>query len=188
VQRQSGASNTEYILIVVMIALAAMFMVKGLGVELRTLFSGATNRLNLFGGNAPEDDFGGPNIPEPGPPPTPTPSPTPPAPQPDHETECRQQQAALQGERETVGAPLSQAYQDARNQYNEAMRQESYWVPGHHSRWGRSSSGHWAYQYVHSAAERQSAQDQLNQARSAYENWNRDWNQRYHQWQADCGH
>ncbi len=183
-KRQSGASNTEYILIVVMIALAAMFMVKGLGVELRKLFSGSTNRLNLFDGGIPEDGIGDPNVPAPTPippsPPTPTPS------EPDHETECRQQLAALQNERNTTGAQLAEARQEAQRQLMEAMRKERYWVPGHHSRWGRSSGGHWAYRYVHSAAERQAAQDRARDAAGAYDNWNRDWRQRYHQWQGNC--
>lgn len=191
-KRQSGASNTEYILIVVMIALATMFMVKGLGVELRNLFSGATNRLNLFDGNALEDGLGDPNAPTPGPtptpPPSPPPNPTPTPPVPDHDAECQQQQAALQQERETEGGSLTRAVQNARNQYNEAMRQERYWVRGHRSRWGGGSSGHWSSRYVHSAAERAAAGEQLNQAETAYRDWNRDWHQRQRQWQSDCGH
>ena len=190
VKRQSGASNTEYILIVVMIALATMFMVKGLGVELRNLFSGATNRLNLFDGNVPEDGLGDPTAPAPGPtptpPPSPPPNPTPPAP--DHDAECRQQQAALQQEREAEGGSLARAYQNARHRYNEAMRVERRWVHGRRrSRWG-GSRGHWSVRYVHSAAERAAAREQLNQTETAYQDWNRDWNQRYQQWQSDCGH
>ncbi len=169
-----------------MIALAAMFMVKGLGVELRTLFARSTSSLNLFENKAPEDGTGNLNEPNPGPAPTPTPSPPPP--EPDHEAECQQQRAALQQERETVGGPLAQARQEAQRQMQEAMRKERYWVPGHHSRWGLSSSGHWAYRYVHSDSERAAAREQLDQAQTAYDNWNRDWRQRYHQWQSNCGH
>ena len=186
-KRQSGASNTEYVLIVVMIALATMFMVKGLGIELRNLFSGATNQLNLFDGNAPEDGPGKPNAPGPGPAPTPPPPPPPTPPTPDHDAECRQQQAALQQERQTEGASLEQAFQEARHRYNEAMRQERYWVRGGRSRWG-GSSWYLSLRYVHSEAERAAAQQQLNQAESAYQNWSQDWRQRYNQWQADCGH
>ncbi len=163
-------------------------MVKGLGVELRTLFSRSTSRLNLFDGNAPEDGFGNPGAPEPGPTPTPPTPPSPVPPAPDHDIECQQQQTALQNERVTQGAQLAQAAQNAQIQYHEAMRKERYWVSGHHSRWGGGSSGHWSYRYIHSAAERQAAQEQLNQAQSAYSDWNRDWRQRYQQWQADCGH
>ncbi len=186
-KRQSGASNTEYVLIVVMIALATMFMVKGLGIELRNLFSGATNQLNLFDGNAPEDGPGKPNAPGPGPAPTPPPSPPPTPPTPDHDAECRQQQAALQQERQTVGGPLAQARQEAQRQNNEALRQERCWVRGGRSRWG-GSSWYLSLRYVHSEAERAAAQRQLNQADSAYRDWDRDWRQRYNQWQSDCGH
>jgi Flp pilus assembly pilin Flp len=191
-KRQSGASNTEYILIVVMIALTAMFMVKGLGVELRTLFSRSTSALNLFDGIEPEDGSENTNEPTPGPTPIPPisedPDPTVTPSKPDHDAECQQQQAALQEERETEGASLAGEFQDARDQYDEAMRQERYWVPGHHSRWGGSSSGHWSSRYVHSAAERASAQEALDQTNAAYQEWNDDWNHRYHQWQSDCGH
>ncbi|NOZ12557.1 MAG: hypothetical protein GXO69_02790 [Acidobacteria bacterium] len=185
-RRQAGASNTEYILIVVLVALGAMMMVKGLGVELRSLFSGATNRLNLFDGDAPDDWVGDPDTPPPGPAPTP-PNPTPPPPAPNPDTECRQQRAALQQERAVEGGRLQQAVRNARSRYNEAMRRERYWIPGHHSRWGRSSSGHWGYRYVHSAAERQAAGEQLNDAETAYREWNRDWHRRYQQWQSECG-
>ena len=191
-RRQAGASNTEYILIVVMIALASIFMVKGLGVELRHLFSGATNRLNFENGNVPDDGPVDPGDPGPGPAPTPDP-PTPPPPsptppQPDHDAECQQQLSELQNERSTTGAQLAEARRNAQLQLQEAMRRERYWVPGHHSRWGYGSSGHWAYRYVHSAAERQAAQEQANQASDAYRNWNQDWRQRYRDWQANCGH
>jgi len=175
-----------------MIALTATFMVKGLGVELRTLFSRSTSALNLFDGNEPEDGSENTNEPTPGPTPTPPssedPDPTVTPSTPDHDAECQQQQAALWEERETEGASLAGEFRVARNQYNEAMRQERYWVPGHHSRWGGGSSGHWSSRYVHSDAERSAAQEALNQTSAAYHIWNRDWIQRYHQWQSDCGH
>ncbi len=178
--KQAGASNTEYILIVVLIAVSAIFMVKGLGIELRTLFSGATNRLNLFDGKSPDDGF--PDPVQPGPPP----SPQPPAPVPDHDAECQKQLAALQAERSTRGAQLLRALEEAQADYREAMRRERFWVSGHHSRWG-GGGGYWASRYVHSDAERRAAQIALNRAQANYHNWRNDWNRRYQDWQSDCG-
>ena len=128
-----------------MIALAAMFMVKGLGVELRTLFSRSTSSLNLFGDNAPEEGTGNLNEPNPGPAPTPPfsedPDPTVTPSTPDHDAECQQQRAALLQERDTVGASLGQARAEAQRQMQVAMRMERYWVRGYHSRWGWGGRG-----------------------------------------------
>ncbi len=179
-----GVSTTEYVLLLVMIGIFSMLAVKSFGVKIKQLWSDSGNQLSTLTsvfdeeveepalpqtglGLRGDEDNGDIQEPEDNNPPN----------------DCAERFAAMDLEYDQQTAVLSAQIDAAQGRYDAAMAfRMRYRRAG---RWG--GFGYWTREYIHPPEVRQAAEQQLQDARAIYDDFEADWQSRYQQLQSECG-
>ncbi|GEM_PF-4198276 len=201
---QRGAGQTEYILIVVLIAITTLFAVGRYGREVRSLFSKSKVKLDfkdLTDSNVNGDANGG--------------TITPPSDddstdvssddndsssdsddndadeQSNREEECQNRYRDLMNEKNQIVNNYIQNYNELMREYNQANRVYQHYLR-EQSMYG-SAWGYWntyldKIQMYRALNKLQRIRAQINALRQNYYRQLRDWQARMNQWRSECGH